>query len=354
MGATAMINPEKPRITYAPPLDIRTYVNSVEQFAYEWQRRNQDISDRFPPPATSKIQTLLEESTRYLALQKSGRFLPPFHSAVKDETLNKAAEILAARNKNLAEEIEAFKQSYLKTSREKTLENHIGDCLQKIVIRHALMQRAEQEILKLFNPRYDPQRFRGYCTTALMKVLRDDTAKLSQFDAFFADDNLEDLTHPESLVETLTKINKKYVSEGRTDDSRLGIGDIVVIPAETDENGIPRFHALMVHKIMADGSKRYISFDNDRINHMLSSQRDCRIIRTGDFLRDLQNDSEQNLKPLEEIRRKQLSDKEKIEQNFTNRRNRKKAAQIARKMSRPLTDKDIKKLKLKALNGKGL
>ena len=85
-----MINPEKPRITYAPPLDIRTYVNSVEQFAYEWQRRNQDISDRFPPPATSKIQTLLEESTRYLALQKSGRFLPPFHSAVKDETLNKA------------------------------------------------------------------------------------------------------------------------------------------------------------------------------------------------------------------------------------------------------------------------
>lgn len=68
---------------------------------------------------------------------KSGRFLPPFHSAVKDETLNKAAEILAARNKNLAEEIEAFKQSYLKTSREKTLENHIGDCLQKIVIRHA-------------------------------------------------------------------------------------------------------------------------------------------------------------------------------------------------------------------------
>lgn len=87
-----------------------------------------------------------------LALQKSGRFLPPFHSAVKDETLNKAAEILAARNKNLAEEIEAFKQSYLKTSREKTLENHIGDCLQKIVIRHALMQRAEQEILKPFIP----------------------------------------------------------------------------------------------------------------------------------------------------------------------------------------------------------
>lgn len=54
---------------------------------------------------TSKIQTLLEESSRYLALQKSGRFLPPFHSAVKDETLNKAAEILAARNKNLAEEL---------------------------------------------------------------------------------------------------------------------------------------------------------------------------------------------------------------------------------------------------------
>lgn len=160
-----------------------------------------------------------------------------------------------------------------------------------------------------------------------MKVLRDDTAKLSQFDAFFADDNLEDLTHPESLVETLTKINKKYVSEGRTDDSRLGIGDIVVIPAgNRDGKRHSPFSCLRIHKIMADGSKRYISFDNDRINHMLSSQRDCRIIRTGDFLRDLQNDSEQNLKPLEEIRRKQLSDKEKIEQNFTNRRNRKKAA----------------------------
>ncbi len=49
-----------------------------------------------------------------LPCKKSGRFLPPFHSSVKDETLNKAAEILAARNKNLAEEIEAFKQSYLK------------------------------------------------------------------------------------------------------------------------------------------------------------------------------------------------------------------------------------------------
>lgn len=89
-----------------------------------------------------------------LALQKSGRFLPPFHSAVKDDTLNKAAGNFSGPQQKPGGRIEAFKQSYLKTSRKRLWKTTSATVCKKL--SRMPCAKAEQEILKPLIPNTIP------------------------------------------------------------------------------------------------------------------------------------------------------------------------------------------------------
>lgn len=318
------------------PFTSENYLKELEAFALKWRQNSTKFLEKYPIPSAQEVKTLLNSLTQNQRGSKRETspqiFLQPISLS---PSLKEVSRLLQKQRKSLFGAIHALRKKYQSqiTSNQNTLsnlstpqihdslppepvreslENFIAAKLHNQIMRKKLVEKAKQTFVKEFNPHFNRDLYLGYCTYALMYVLKKATADYPQFAKLFAEKHLENLSHPQSLLATIENIDKKYITEGNTGDPHLHPGDIVIVPTGTDDNGKPLYHSVVLQQKQPEGNL-YLSFDNDRISHKLSHNYDCYIIRTDCLLEDIQNGTIKNIRSLEEL--EQSRQTTKIETN---------------------------------------
>jgi hypothetical protein len=233
--------------------------------------------------------------------------------------------------------------------------------------REAFSERAWEDFVLPFDPEADKAGTVGYGAYALMAVLQRETKGMRPFDRLFEEKHRRTLGNPDLLFATIENIDSRYAE--RIDKAARYVpekGDLIIVQHKRN-----RFHAFMYVETK-NGVDLYAGFEPEMAGRPLpvplKNRRGFRVVRTARFLRDLQNGKIREIRALEESERRRRQEKQaqgnveelirkeqtrkdlnerRIRQNFSNRKNRRAVAKAAEKSKKTLTEKDIRRMKIK-------
>lgn len=233
--------------------------------------------------------------------------------------------------------------------------------------REALSEKAWEDFVLPFDKKAGRNGTAGYGAYALMAVLERETKGMRPFDKLFEEKHRPALGNPDLLFATIENIDSQYAE--RIDRGARYIpekGDLIIVQHKRN-----RFHAFMYTETK-NGVDLYAGFEPEMAGRPLpvplKNRRGFRVVRTARFLRDLQNGKIREIRALEEAMRRMRREKQarehvgelirreqtrkdlnerRIRKNFSNRKNRRAVAKAAEKSKKTLTEKDIRRMKIK-------